>query len=102
MARCDVHATRAGVHRDEVGGENTRCSRQEWMLRGQALQFAARKRTGRFTGRFETCRGAKCFYARGSKNERFRHALLSESMLYITLLRMQCDREVRRQGPGSR
>ena len=81
--------------------ENARGARQKWMLRGQAFQLAAGKRTDRFARRLETGRGAKRFHERGRENERFRNALLSEFPRDVKLLRMQRDREICRQGPRS-
>ena len=42
---CDVHAARAGIHRDKVSGEDARVPRKKWVLGREALPTCCRERS---------------------------------------------------------
>ena len=100
MAGRDVHAAGAGIHRDEVRREHNRGPRQKRMLRADAFQLRARKGLRWLADGLPTRRRAEFLHQQLRENEHLRHAALREPAEDVLLLRMDGEREIRRQRPG--
>ena len=59
MSRRDVDRAGAGIHGDELGGQNHGCARKQGVLRADAFESVAGERFHRFAGRLEAGGGAK-------------------------------------------
>ena len=98
VARRDVHAAGAGVHRHEVGGQDGRRPVEERMARDSAFEGGTGKGL-RFALRLPSGFGAERCGAIGSKHEGAGFSVLGEGLCDVVMFRADRDGQVGRESP---